>query len=108
MSKRKINVENLDAEQFQVYSLLQRTLESYDANYKFIKDNIYYDAKVNPIKHAKAFYESAALCEELGFPTVQIFPLRNSKVPRDVFIDTFILRSQILNTARPPPGGDIN
>lgn len=39
------------------YDTLKLLVEAYDSHYRFQKDNIYYEAKLSPVAHRKAFYQ---------------------------------------------------
>ncbi|KAJ1765720.1 hypothetical protein LPJ74_006242, partial [Coemansia sp. RSA 1843] len=71
-------------------------LSSYATDYEFEKNNIYYDVKVHPEMHAKAFFRIAQLFETEGERVFQSMPLRMTWVPQHITVDTEVLRQNIL------------
>ncbi|KAJ2091579.1 hypothetical protein IW140_000970 [Coemansia sp. RSA 1813] len=67
--------------------ILEPVLTAYDNDYKFEEEGIYYDIKVHPKKHFKAFCCLAVLLEMNDYRTFQCFPLRKSFVPMHIEID---------------------
>ncbi|KAI8076934.1 hypothetical protein BDF21DRAFT_308905, partial [Thamnidium elegans] len=63
-------------------------IPSYPKNYKFKKDSIYYDAIANLVKHLKAYFKLAEICESYKFKLFQCLPLRNTLIPSYMTIDT--------------------
>ncbi|KAH8555699.1 hypothetical protein BGW37DRAFT_418875, partial [Umbelopsis sp. PMI_123] len=66
-------------------------LKSYPEGYQYKKNNLYYDAKVSPTLHLKAFYNIACYCEKNDIKIFQCFPLRTTIIPQNVQLDTCIL-----------------
>ncbi|KAG2236350.1 hypothetical protein INT48_008332 [Thamnidium elegans] len=75
-------------------------ISSYPKNYKFKKGSIYYDAIANPVKHLKAYFKLAEICESYKFKLFQCLPLRNTFIPSYMTIDTMILNNQILKDSK--------
>ncbi|KAI8054732.1 hypothetical protein BDF21DRAFT_430937, partial [Thamnidium elegans] len=63
-------------------------------------DSIYYDAIANPVKHLKAYFKLAEICESYKFKLFQCLPLRNTFIPSYMTIDTMILNNQILKDSK--------
>ncbi|KAJ1666908.1 hypothetical protein EV178_001822 [Coemansia sp. RSA 1646] len=68
--------------------MLESVLTAYDNDYEFEEEGIYYDIKVHPKKHFKAFCYLAVLLETNNYRSFQCFPLRKSFVPMHIEIDT--------------------
>ncbi|KAJ2657834.1 hypothetical protein IW148_004991 [Coemansia sp. RSA 1199] len=74
-----------------IINKLQPVLDSYDNNYEFAKNSIYYDAKANPSKHLKAFIWLEMIFAEWGISCTQALPLRSSWVYAHVPLNTTML-----------------
>ncbi|KAJ2120453.1 hypothetical protein IW147_005066 [Coemansia sp. RSA 720] len=70
---------------------LQPVLDSYDNDYEFAENSIYYDAKANPGKHLKAFIWLEMIFAEWGISCTQALPLRSSWVYAHVPLNTAML-----------------
>ncbi|KAI8318162.1 hypothetical protein GQ54DRAFT_281088, partial [Martensiomyces pterosporus] len=79
-----------------IVALLEPIRSAYPESYEFAKDSIYYDAKANPDKHLKAYYQVMKICEDEKIKAKQCFPLRTSWVPGHMQIDTRILRQKFV------------
>ncbi|KAJ1662452.1 hypothetical protein EV178_005884, partial [Coemansia sp. RSA 1646] len=58
--------------------MFEPMLMTYDNDYKFEEEGLYYDIKAHPKKHFKAFYRLAVLLEMNDYRSFQCFPLRKS------------------------------
>ncbi|KAJ2540233.1 hypothetical protein GGF49_004619 [Coemansia sp. RSA 1853] len=74
-----------------IINKLQPVLDSYDNNYEFAKNSIYYDAKANPSKHLQAFIWLEMIFAEWGISCTQALPLRSSWVYAHVPLNTTML-----------------
>jgi hypothetical protein len=88
--------------------LVQAFLDCYSKDYKFSKNSIYYDVKVKPNQHIKAYFMLAKLCEENNFKSFNCFPLRKSFIPCHITIDTLILNHLILKDKKRFTGNNNN
>ncbi|KAJ1858050.1 hypothetical protein LPJ76_001288 [Coemansia sp. RSA 638] len=70
---------------------LQPVLDSYDNDYEFAENSIYYDVKANPGKHLKAFIWLEIIFAEWGMSCTQALPLRSSWVYAHVPLNTAML-----------------
>ncbi|KAI8318236.1 hypothetical protein GQ54DRAFT_300616 [Martensiomyces pterosporus] len=86
----------LCAEARAIVALLEPIRSAYPESYEFAKDSIYYDAKANPDKHLKAYYQVMKICEKEKIKAKQCFPLRTCWVPGHMQIDTKILRQKFV------------
>jgi hypothetical protein len=68
----------------------------YSTDYRFAKGSTYYNCKVNPLKHIKAYYRLSSMCEALQNKPFNCFPLRKGFIPSYMTINTYILNTQIL------------
>ncbi|KAI8320724.1 hypothetical protein GQ54DRAFT_298413 [Martensiomyces pterosporus] len=94
---RKIGRQaGLCAEARAIVALLEPIRSAYPESYEFAKDSIYYDAKANPDKHLKAYYQGMKICEDENIKAKQCFPLRTCWVPGHMQIDTRILREKFV------------
>ncbi|PHZ13047.1 uncharacterized protein RHIMIDRAFT_306090 [Rhizopus microsporus ATCC 52813] len=96
VSSRKINDLPRDLLSSQDVDIIHDIFSSYSPNYQFTKGSIYYDCKVNVLKHLKAFYKISSMCEILQGKLFNCFPLRRAFIPSYMTIDTLILNTQIL------------
>ncbi|KAI8369078.1 hypothetical protein BD560DRAFT_447230 [Blakeslea trispora] len=62
---------------------LRRVLTSYPDDYTFDQDNIYYDSKVHPLEHFKAYFRLSQVFNNLDIPVFRVFPLRQWKIVCD-------------------------
>ncbi|KAJ2481728.1 hypothetical protein IWW56_001537 [Coemansia sp. RSA 2131] len=74
-----------------IIGLLWPVFESYSDSYEFQMDSIYYDVKVNPLQHLKAFVQLNAILAQENMRFVQALPLRRSWVYAHVPLTTAIL-----------------
>ncbi|KAJ2661945.1 hypothetical protein IW148_003152 [Coemansia sp. RSA 1199] len=74
-----------------IINKLQPVLDSYDNDYEFAENSIYYDAKANPGKHLKAFIWLEMIFAEWGISCTQALPLRSSWVYAHVPLNTTML-----------------
>ncbi|CEG76470.1 hypothetical protein RMATCC62417_11366 [Rhizopus microsporus] len=81
-------------------SLIQEFFDMYDTDYQFKKGNLYYDVKASPLKHLKAYYKLADLCERSEFKSFMCFPLRKTLIPCYMTIDTLIANNHILQNCK--------
>ncbi|KAJ2134973.1 hypothetical protein IW136_004453, partial [Coemansia sp. RSA 678] len=75
----------------EIVQLLQPVLGCYSVGYKFAEQSIYYDAKVYPLQHLKAFVCLNAILAREKMRFVQALPLRRSWVYSHVPLNTTIL-----------------
>ncbi|RCH96043.1 hypothetical protein CU097_011726 [Rhizopus azygosporus] len=65
VSSGKINDLPKDLLPSQDIDMIHDIFSSYSPNYQFAKGSIYYDCKVNALKHLKVFYKLSSMCEIL-------------------------------------------
>ncbi|KAJ1771514.1 hypothetical protein LPJ67_007029, partial [Coemansia sp. RSA 1938] len=75
----------------EIVQLLQPVFSCYRVGYKFAKQSMYYDAKVKPLQHLKAFVCLNAILAREKMRFVQALPLRRSWVYSHVPLNTAIL-----------------
>lgn len=95
------NIEDIPKEFLSPVSLdmIRNLFGSYSSDYQFSKGSIYYDSKVSPLKHTKAYYRLSKMFEVLQDKTFNRFPLRRGFIPCYMTIDTHILNTHILNNS---------
>lgn len=101
VSKKQVPSDNFLGEKEKAF--IRRILFSYPQDYTFMKDSIYYDVKVNPLNHYKAFIQLEEIIEELSYDKEKqtcksfvVYPLRTSFIPAHVTMDTTIMNYHIL------------
>ncbi|KAJ2795480.1 hypothetical protein H4R20_005864 [Coemansia guatemalensis] len=90
---------------FIAYQRLAPFFAAYGSDFKLSAKGIYYDVKVQPIKHLRGYYELARILEEGGQRSFQCFPLRTGWIPAHIMLDTMIARRAILELPGNPRGG---
>ncbi|KAI8086987.1 uncharacterized protein B0P05DRAFT_578154 [Gilbertella persicaria] len=92
------NITELPAHLFnsQEVGILRQFFDCYPSDTHFKKNSIYYDCKVDPSKHLKAFYYLTRCSESLYNKSFNCFPLRRTFIPSYMTIDTYIVNTQIL------------
>ncbi|OZJ04686.1 hypothetical protein BZG36_02542 [Bifiguratus adelaidae] len=103
IANRKVDRATINQNLTTIYVKFKPILEAYSPEYKFDKDNIYYDCKANPEMHFNAFFQMALFCEKMAIKSFQCFPLRRSWIPGYMQIDTTILCQHILLLGRTRP-----
>ncbi|KAJ2882423.1 hypothetical protein H4R27_003455 [Coemansia aciculifera] len=98
----------IDEDKQRVVDEPAQVLRSYDKDYTFMSDNMYYDIKARPSEHLRAFSRLCQLIETRNqgvrkkkgrnkkANSVQCFPLRTSFVPCHMRINAEIIRQHIL------------
>lgn len=76
---------------------LKAFFSCYPDDYIFQKDPIYYDVKIKPEYHFKAFFKMAEMLETQKNETFACFPLRTTFIPCYMTIDSKIVHHHILN-----------
>jgi hypothetical protein len=83
-------------------SQLKTLLSSYPKDYTFKKNSIYYDVKVSPGNHFKAFSKLAELFESEQLKQFSCFPLRTSFIPCYMTLDSKIIHHHVLKSKKNP------
>ncbi|KAJ2500018.1 hypothetical protein GGH96_003056 [Coemansia sp. RSA 1972] len=92
--------------EWEIVQLLWPVLCSYSTSYRFAKQSLYYDVKVHPLQHLKAFVRLNTILAREKMQFVQALPLRRSWVYAHVPLNTAILVRCILNKPyTATPGG---
>ncbi|KAJ2792925.1 hypothetical protein H4R20_006708, partial [Coemansia guatemalensis] len=99
---RTPDTTNLDDFALEQFAKLQGVLSAYKDDYKFRKDDRYYDVKAAPLNHLKAYYHLAVLLEKEHKASIQPFPIRRSWIPAHTLIDLPVLRANILDRTKEP------
>ncbi|KAJ2804232.1 hypothetical protein H4R20_002588 [Coemansia guatemalensis] len=99
------NVQMTSEFTFIAYQRLAPFFAAYGSDFKLSAKGIYYDIKVQLIKHLCGYYELARILEEGGQHLFQCFPLRMGWIPVHIMLDTMIARRAILELPGNPRGG---
>ncbi|KAJ2793542.1 hypothetical protein H4R20_006511, partial [Coemansia guatemalensis] len=99
---RTPDTTNLDDFALEQFAKLQGVLSAYKDDYKFRKDDRYYDVKAAPLNHLKAYYHLAVLLEKEHKAYIQPFLIRRSWIPAHMLIDLPVLRANILDHIKEP------
>ncbi|KAJ2499106.1 hypothetical protein GGH96_003766 [Coemansia sp. RSA 1972] len=84
-------------EEWEIVKLLWPVLCSYCVGYQFAKQSLYYDVKVHPLQHLRAFVRLNVILAREKMRFVQALPLRHSWVYAHVPLNTAILVRCIFN-----------
>ncbi|KAJ2496002.1 hypothetical protein GGH96_006111 [Coemansia sp. RSA 1972] len=74
-----------------IIGLLQPVLDCYSVDYEFAEQSIFYDMKVHPLQHLKAFVHLNVILAQKKMWCVQALPLRRSWIYVHVPLNTAIL-----------------
>ncbi|KAJ2495363.1 hypothetical protein GGH96_006403, partial [Coemansia sp. RSA 1972] len=83
--------DSMSEQEEMIIGLLQPVLDCYSIGHKFQMDSIYYDAKVHPLQHLKAFVQLNMILAREKMRFVQALPLQHSWVYSHVPLNTAIL-----------------
>ncbi|KAJ2501437.1 hypothetical protein GGH96_001960 [Coemansia sp. RSA 1972] len=77
--------------EWEIVQLLWPVLRSYSASYQFAKQSLYYDAKVHPLQHLRAFVHLNAILAREKMWFIQALPLRQLWIYAHILLNTAIL-----------------
>jgi hypothetical protein len=82
---------------------IKSILQCYPDNCKFKKDSIFYNVKVNPECHYKAFFKITQLFDSEELRQFSCFPLRTSSIPCYMTLDSKVIHQNILKLKAAAP-----